>query len=45
MYEFEIRNKETGERRVVIGYSFKEACVKFGYNPDEWKEWGRWYID
>lgn len=45
MWEYEVRNKQTGEIDLFFGYNFKDACERAGELPIDWECLGRWYID
>lgn len=46
MYEFEIRNKLTGETAFLFGYSWDNAFSRHpDMNPTEWTEVFSEYID
>lgn len=46
MYEFEIRNKLTGETEFLFGYNWNNAFSRHpDMNPAEWMEVFREYID
>lgn len=36
MLEFDMYHKITGEHKIVFGYLFEEACVNWGYDPNDW---------
>lgn len=44
MWEFDIINKDN-EQRIIFGYSFKDACNRWGINPAEWTLIGSYYVD
>lgn len=45
MYEFEILVLETGERDIIQGYNFVDACARFGLDPSEVEVLFQEYVD
>lgn len=37
MWSFEIKNKVTGEKNIIFGYSWKNAVRRSKINEDEWE--------
>lgn len=36
MWSFEIMNKETKERDIILGYNWRDAVRRSGINESEW---------
>lgn len=45
MWEFEIENYETGERTIIYGYSYTNACMRADLNPNDWFVLVQEYVD
>lgn len=45
MYEYEIRNKESGEIDLIYGYTYKDALARCDLNPSEWEKLFEVYVD
>lgn len=45
MYEYEILFLETGERDIIFGYSFEDACIRSNIDPYEVQVLGYDYMD
>lgn len=45
MFEYEIRNKESGEVDLIYGYTYAKALEKCGLNPNEWEKVFEVYVD
>lgn len=45
MWEYDVRDKRTGELNIFFGYNFKDACERAQESPENWENLGRWYID
>lgn len=45
MYEYELINIATGERIIIFGYSYSNACKRRNLSPAEWEICYSEYID
>ena len=45
MWEFEVENYDIGERTIIFGYNFGNACQRSGLNPEDWFVLVQEYID
>ena len=45
MWEFEVEHIETGERIIIFGYNYANACLRSNLNPKEWIVLIQEYID
>ena len=45
MWEFEVKDKRTGEMDIFFGYNFKDACERAHECSVNWENLGSWYID
>ena len=45
MYEYGIINIATGERNIIFGYSYQNACRRSNLNPAEWEIDYSEYVD
>ena len=36
MWDFLIRNKQTGEIQIIFGYSYSNALARENYNKEDW---------
>jgi len=45
MWEFEVRNYETGEITLIFGYNYSDACRRWKLVPNEWEILLQTYVD
>ena len=45
MYEYGLTHIATGERNIIFGYSYSDACQRRNLNPVEWEIDYSEYVD